>query len=159
LFNSLWTYTMNRCTRSISPFASLWRNALLTTALLALAGVASALEAVRPFPATAKRAILEVTYPPEVLLNGKAARLSPGARIKGVNNLLVMSGSLAGQSVTVNYVLDPLGLVHEVWILNATEAKQSREGAVAPPNYVSDPSAASGEFVPWSSASAPARSR
>ena len=153
---------MNRCTRAITPFTPHWRAALLSTALLALSalsGVASAQEAVRPFPPSAKRAILQVTYPPEVLLNGKSARLSPGARIKGVNNLLVMSGSLSGQSVVVNYALDPLGLVHEVWILNATEAKQSREGAIAPPNYVSDPSAASGESGSTFGKSAPATSK
>ena len=150
---------MNRCTRATTPFTAHWHAALLATALLALSalpGVASAQEAVRPFPPSAKRAVLQVTYPPEVLLNGKAARLSPGARIKSVNNLLVMSGSLSGQSVIVNYVLDPLGLVHEVWILNATEAKQSREGATLPPNYVSDPSTASGESGSTFGKSAPA---
>jgi hypothetical protein len=146
---------MNRCTRAVTTFASFGRTTLLSTALLALAGVAYAQDAVRTFPANAKRATLQVTYPPEVLLNGKSARLSPGARIKGVNNLLVLSGSLAGQSVAVNYLLDPLGLVHEVWILNATEAKLPREGAVAPPNYLTDSGTASGDVGPKSSASAP----
>ena len=150
---------MNRCLRAPTPFSAFWRAALLPAALLALAGAASAQEAVRNFPASAKRAVLQVTYPPEVLLNGKAARLSPGARIKGVNNLLVLSGTLAGQSVTVNYVLDPLGLVHEVWILNATEAKQARVGSVAPPNYVSDSSTASGEAGSIFGASAPATAK
>jgi hypothetical protein len=137
--NSLWTYTMNRCLRS--ALASV----LLTTALLALAITATAQEAVRPFPAAAKRATLQVTYPPDILLNGQAARLSPGARIRGVNNMLVLSGSLAGQTLLVNYVKDAQGLVHEVWVLNNTEAQQKREGASLPPNYVSDAVTASGE--------------
>jgi hypothetical protein len=118
---------------------------LLTTALLALATVASAQEAVRPFPPAAKRATLQVTYPPEILLNGQVARLSPGARIRGTNNMLVLSGSLAGQTLLVNYVKDPQGMVHEVWVLNATEARQPKEGATLPPNYVSDAVTASGE--------------
>ena len=134
---------MNRCLHSIS--ASTWRAALLTTSLLVLAHVASAQEAVRPFPAAAKRATLQVTYPPEILLNGQAARLSPGARIRGTNNMLVLSASLAGQTVLVNYVKDSQGLVHEVWVLNDTEAQQKREGSSLPPNYVSDAVTASGE--------------
>lgn len=150
---------MNRCLRFFIAPVLTRRAALLSTTLALVAHASVAQEVVRPFPASAKRAILQVTYPPEVLLNGKAARLSPGARIKGVNNLLVLSGSLAGQSVVVNYVLDPLGLVHEVWILNATEAKQPREGAVAPPNYITNPDTASGEAGPTSSASAPAASQ
>lgn len=105
---------MNRCIPSFP--------ALLATALMVLAGSATAQEAVRPFPATAKRATLQVMQPPDVLLNGQAARLSPGARIRGTNNLLILSGALVGQQVLVNYMLDPVGLVHEVWVLNATEA-------------------------------------
>jgi hypothetical protein len=72
-----------------------------------------------------------------LLLNGQKARLSPGARIRGVNNLLVMSGTLVGQSLTVNYVRDAQGMVHEVWLLNATEAQQRMPGAPAASNYQS----------------------
>ena len=49
----------------------------------------------------------------------------PAARIRGLNNLLVMSGALMGQRAVVNYALDPLGLVQDVWILtDAERAKQ-----------------------------------
>ena len=136
---------MNRCLRSITVPARAWRNAMLTTALLALVNGSFAQEAVRPFPSAAKRATMQVTYPPEILLNGQAARLSPGARIRGTNNMLVMSGSLAGQTVLVNYVRDAQGMVHEVWVLNAAEARQPKEGATLPPNYVTDAVTASGE--------------
>ena len=136
---------MNRCLRSPTTLASPWRAALLATALLALANNASAQESVRPFPPAAKRATLQVTYPPEILLNGQAARLSPGARIRGTNNMLVLSASLAGQTLLVNYVKDAQGMVHEVWVLNATEAQQKREGSSLPPNYVTDAVTASGE--------------
>ena len=64
---------------------------------------------------------LIVTAPPEVLLDDKAARLSPGARIRGRNNLIVLSGTLVGQALPVRYVRDPLGLIHEVWILTEAE--------------------------------------
>ena len=88
---------------------------------------------------------MQITYPPNILLNGQAARLSPGARIRGTNSLLVLSGSLAGQTLLVNYLRDAQGLVHEVWILNATEAQEAREGATLPPNYVSDTTTSTAE--------------
>ncbi len=83
---------------------------------------------IRQFPPTALRGMLEVTTPPQILINGQVARLSPGARIKSAGNLLVMSGTLVGQAVLVNYVRDNQGLVHEVWILSAEEAQEKRAG-------------------------------
>ena len=99
--------------------------------LLAIAGTlayspapVAAQTLLRPFPPSAKRGTLVVTAPPQVLIDGTSERLSPGARIKGVNNLLVLSASLLGTPVLVNYVRDPQGLIHEVWILSAQEAQQ-----------------------------------
>ena len=89
--------------------------------LLASAGAHAQLN-VREFPPTAQRGILVVTYPPVIQLNGQPDRLSPGARIRGTNSLLVLSGSIVGQSLVVNYVREPMGLVHEVWILTPEEA-------------------------------------
>jgi hypothetical protein len=79
----------------------------------------------RGFPANALRGEITFGQPPDLLLNGQAARLSPAARIRGSNNLLVMSGALIGGSATVNYVVDSLGLVHDVWIL--TEAERAKQ--------------------------------
>jgi hypothetical protein len=76
----------------------------------------------RSFPATALRGSLQVTMPPEVLVNGQPARLAPGARIRGPNNLLLMSGALVGEKLLVNYTLDSLGNVHMVWMLSPVEA-------------------------------------
>lgn len=76
----------------------------------------------RPFPATALRGALQITQPPEVLLNGEAARLSPGSRIRGTNNMLQMSAGLVGQKLLVHYTREPSGLVHDVWILTPEEA-------------------------------------
>jgi hypothetical protein len=91
-----------------------------TLALLLAAGAAA--QTSRPFPATALRGALVITQPPEVLLNGAPARLSPGSRIRGANNMLQMSAALAGQSLLVHYTREPSGLVHDVWILTPDEA-------------------------------------
>jgi hypothetical protein len=74
-----------------------------------------------PIPQAAQSGVLVVTTPPYVLLNGVSARLSPGSRIHGYDNMLVMSGALIGQKLTVRYLLEPLGLLHEVWILTEAE--------------------------------------
>jgi hypothetical protein len=78
----------------------------------------------RPFPPNTLRGAMVVINPPDLVMNGKAERLSPGARIRGANNMLVMSGSIVGQNLLVNFVREPNGMVHEVWILTEAEAKQ-----------------------------------
>jgi hypothetical protein len=88
--------------------------------LLALAATLPA-QAQRVFQANALRGELVVTQPPEALLNGKPARLSPGARIRNPSNMIQLSGSLLGQTLAVNYTLDPSGELRDVWILSADE--------------------------------------
>ena len=83
----------------------------------------------RQFPAKALRGKLVVQQPPWVTLDGKTAQLSPGSRIRNTNNTLVLSASLVGQELTVNYLRDGQGLLHEVWILNAVEAADKRPTA------------------------------
>ena len=95
--------------------------ACIALAGLAFVGAAPA-QTSRPFPAHALRGELLITQPPEVLLNGQPARLSPGARIRGGNNMLQMSGALVGQPMLVHYTREPSGGVHDVWILTADEA-------------------------------------
>ncbi|HET9978218.1 MAG TPA: hypothetical protein VFQ20_12315 [Burkholderiaceae bacterium] len=75
----------------------------------------------RVFERNALRGELQLTAPPEALLNGKPARLSPGARIRNPQNMIVLSGTVVGQKLPVNYTLDGFGLVHNVWILSADE--------------------------------------
>ena len=77
---------------------------------------------VRPFPANVQRGTMVVVAPPVIQLNGKADRLSPGSRIRGVNNMLILSGALIGQNLLVNFVRNPTGEVHEVWVLTEAEA-------------------------------------
>ena len=96
---------------------------MLTSGSLAPTGLAYAqLPSHRTFPATALRGELLIASPPEATLNDAPARLAPGARIRGANNLLQLPASLAGQRLLVHYTLEPTtGLVLDVWILNATE--------------------------------------
>jgi hypothetical protein len=87
--------------------------------------------AIRQFPAAALRGEMVVQAPPVITLDGKADRLSPGARIRDANNLLVMSGALVNQKVAVNYLREGPGNVHEVWILNSEEIKLKRPNTKA----------------------------
>lgn len=120
---------MNRCT-SARFLATCTR--CLVGSVLALAHLGATAEAeylptapaaVRPFPAKALRAALVVTATPNILIDGHPERLSPGARIHGANNMLVLSSALTGQQLLVNFVREPQGLVHEVWILTEAEAR------------------------------------
>jgi hypothetical protein len=132
-------YTMNRCQRFSRPLAqgllAIAVNACLA-ATLTLPTVAKAQTVGREFPRTALRATLVVTAPPEVLLDGKVNRLSPGARIRDTNNMLVMSGNLVGQRLLVNFTLENNGLVHEVWVLTPDEAAQKQAHATPARNFI-----------------------
>ena len=114
---------MNRC---LSPSS---RRTLLSLAGVGLCSLALAQNAPRTFPAGALRGTLVVTQPPVITVDGKAAQLSPGARIKGPNNMLLMSGALVGQEVLVNYTVEAHGMVHDVWILTEAEAAEKRKRA------------------------------
>ncbi len=119
---------MNRCLTASTQTRH--RAALLLGTLLALAHVGHAQsQTPRNFPDHALRGKMVVVQPPAITLNGEPARLSPGARIRSQSNTLVLSGALVGQEVVVNYVRDGHGLVHEVWVLTASEAAEKRAGA------------------------------
>lgn len=110
---------------------------MLVVIALAISGATSlAQESMRTFPTNALRGTMHVTQPPELLMDGRSLRFSPGARIKNANNQLVLSGSLVGQSLAVAYVRDPQGQVHEAWILNAAEAQRPMASAAPTHNYV-----------------------
>ena len=82
----------------------------------------------RQFPKDAKRGELVVLTPPEIAMDRKPDRMSPAVRIRDANNNLVLSGTLVNQRLVVNYLRDNTGLVHNVWVLNAEEAKQKMPG-------------------------------
>jgi hypothetical protein len=47
--------------------------------------------------------------------------MAPGARIHGLDNMLVMSGTLIGQTFAADYTLESNGMLFEVWILRPEE--------------------------------------
>ncbi len=96
------------------------RRALLAASCAALP-LAAAAQIDRPFPATALRGELVVTAPPETLLNGRPVRLAPGARIRGIDNRIAMSGSLVGLRLPVHYTVDLHGHLLDVWVLTPAE--------------------------------------
>ena len=129
---------MNRCTPRLASPVLGGLLAVVTIALCAgTAGGAAYAQtddvkpSAREFPKTALRGEMVVKNHPEIVLNGKAERLSPGARIWDQDRALVMSSRLAGQVVTVNYVREGGGLIHQVWILNREELKEKRAGGNA----------------------------
>lgn len=98
--------------------------ALLAAALFALpclAPVPAAAQVQRNFPQNALRGELQILQPPEALLNGQPARLAPGARLRDADNMIQVSGRLAGSKLAVHYTLDTLGLVKDVWVLQPAE--------------------------------------
>jgi hypothetical protein len=120
---------MNRCTPHLLSLLL-----VLATSAALPAGAQTATEfkpAVRSFPAAALRGEMVVTAAPAITLDGKADRLTPGARIHGLYNMLLMSGALVNQKLVVNYLREGAGNVHEVWILNSEEAKLKRPNSKA----------------------------
>ncbi len=102
---------MNRCTKTL----------VFSLALLAGLAQAQAQTLTREAPKDVKPGRLVVTAPPIITLDGKPDRLSPGSRIRDTNNMLLLSGSVVGQSLPVVYRREPSGMVHEVWVLTPEE--------------------------------------
>ncbi len=90
----------------------------------------------RHFPNAALRGAFMVINPPIIRLDGHPDRLSPGARVFGPHNMMLMSGALVGQDLAVNYLRDAAGLVSEVWILTPAEAQVPRTSAQPARNFV-----------------------
>ena len=100
----------------------LWRFLLGSALLIGASSIAGAQDqTMRRFPQNALRGVITFGEPPVVLLNDDLARLSPGARIRGTNNLLVLSGTLTGVKSVVNYTLDNAGQLKDVWLLRVEE--------------------------------------
>ena len=121
---------MNRCTFRLVASGLLAFSA-------ALAGLPAAAQdvgdppAVRDFPKNALRGQLVVLAPPEISMDGKPDRLSPGARLRSSDNLLLLTGQVINQNLTVNYLRDNMGLVQQVWVLTDAEAKLKRPNSPA----------------------------
>jgi hypothetical protein len=111
-----------------------------TTIALSLALAATTIAAqgfVREAPKDVKPGIIAVSAtPPIITVDGKEDRLSPGARVRDRNNMLMLSGGLAGKTLYTVYRRDGSGLVHEVWLLNEQEyAKVGGVSLASPDGY------------------------
>lgn len=111
---------MNRCPRTLARFG--------LAACLALVALSSSFSPAalaqgirREAPKDVVLGQMTVTAPPIITIDGKPDRLSPGSRIRDLNNMLVLSGGIVGKVLPVVYRRDAAGLVHEVWILTADE--------------------------------------
>ena len=117
---------MNRCAPHLLRALFFLAASLPLATLPASAQTTEFKPAVRSFPPAALRGEMVVVASSGITMDGKTERLSPGARIHGRNNMLIMTGALINQTLVVNYLRESAGQVHEVWILNSEEAKLKR---------------------------------
>ena len=121
---------MNRCFIHMPARRTLSATCAAALALLPLlAGAQVATDQFqRRFPERARRGVLRITHPPDILLDGPD-RLSPASRIRTEANLIVPPHQLIGQEPQVNYTREGLGaMVHEVWLLTPVEQAHQRAG-------------------------------
>jgi hypothetical protein len=97
------------------------RSLLAALLILCCAGAAAQL---RSIPQDAKRGTMRHLQDTIVEIDGKQARLSHGAQIRGQSNTIIVPTALPPDSV-VKYQLDQDGYVHRVWILTLQEAAQA----------------------------------
>jgi hypothetical protein len=95
---------------------------LLAAALFALLA-ATAFAQLRTLPAQAKPGKMRHVQETIVQIDGKLARLAPGARIRDAHNRLLVPTAIPADSV-VKYMLNAQGEVSAVWILTPQEAGQ-----------------------------------
>ncbi len=96
------------------------RHVIAAIAALCIA-VPAAAQVQRAFPQDALRGVIAFGLTPEIQVNGVAARLAPGARIRDGNNTVVLPGAVSGGRFVVHYTADTSGLVKDVWILRPEE--------------------------------------
>lgn len=122
---------MQRCPSLVSCLATaLWALALGLPAHAQEQTPHSTAQQVRTFPVQALRG--KITFEPgkgTVQVNGQALRTAPGLRVFDAKNHLVMLHTLKGQTLTVNYLIEPnTGMLRTVWLLTKAEADKPRKG-------------------------------
>jgi hypothetical protein len=86
--------------------------------------IAAQAQQLRVFPESAELGVIAPGLFPEIVLDGKPARLTPGSLIRNESNRVVLLGTLQGEYI-VSYTKDPAGQVNLVWII--TRAEMDRE--------------------------------
>ena len=114
---------MNRCNKMLARLL-LAASAALAGLFLTFADTAVAQGIERSAPKDVVLGRMLVTAPPQITMDGKPEQLSPGSRIRDLNNMLVLSGGIAGKDLPVVYRRDAAGLVHEVWMLTDDEYRK-----------------------------------
>ncbi len=94
---------------------------VFTLMLAAALALPAAAQVPRNFSSKALRGDVVFGTPPEITLNGKPARLAPGARIRDQNNRLVVPVMLVGGKAVVNYTVETEGTLLDVWLLTPAE--------------------------------------
>jgi len=104
-----------------APMIKSFRLLCVVLCVLVLEGAIAQTGRIVAIPAAAKRATITFSGGPDVLVDGRAARLGPGARIFDRNNYLQVHGAVSG-TFMVKYLLETTtGLVQSVWILTDEE--------------------------------------
>lgn len=125
---------MHRCLRFSSFRALAAALALLTGAAWlpaqaqpTAAVTTAAAAGTRNFPPAALRGTLVIGTMPDVQLNGKPLRTTPGFRLFSADGRLLMGHTLTGQKLLVNYVIEPsTQWLHTAWVLTPEEAALKR---------------------------------
>jgi len=96
--------------------------ALIAFAAVCLHAPASA-QGLRAFPKDTLRGTMVFVDHNQITLNGVQTQLAPGSRVRDVQNMIVVPGSLAGSRFLVHYTVE-VGNTHvrDVWILRPEEA-------------------------------------
>jgi hypothetical protein len=102
---------------------TMYRCALAAIVVAASISAPASAQTVRSFPPNTLRGVVVFGDYPSVTLNGQAARLSPGSRLRGADNMAVMTPAIAGAKLLVHYTVDVgSNFVKDVWILTPAEA-------------------------------------
>jgi hypothetical protein len=96
-------------------------------ALLALLSMAVPCVAqMRTLPQDTERGVIRHIEGVDVTVDGKRARLAPGATIRNRDNLIIVPTALPEEGARAEYVLDAQGMIFRVWLLTAEEAARDR---------------------------------
>ena len=97
------------------------RSSVVAIAAFGLVACASAQS--RAFPQNTLRGAIVFNADRQLTLNGRDTSLTPGARVRNQQNMIVLPETLVGAKWLVNYTFDMGGAqVRDVWILTPDEA-------------------------------------
>ena len=101
--------------------------AMLALSVLAALVTSPAQAQIRSIPPNAQLGTLTLGIFPDAVLNGKAIRLGPGARIYNQDNIIIVPSTQKDVTNVVAFVTGSLGEVVSVWILKDAEIRQLRK--------------------------------